>query len=120
MAAGHRIRRHGPGRSAGDCRKADGGIIAQRCDGFQCHVASALDGPFVVLFEEDGSHKTDDGVLVGEDADDISASLDLTVEALDRVGGVQLGTVLGWESHVGKHVRLGLIEEYGELWQLGA
>ena len=60
-------------------------------------VASALDGPFIVLFEEERSHKTDDGVLVGEDADDISASLDLTVEALDRVGGVQLGTVLGWK-----------------------
>jgi hypothetical protein len=52
--AGHRaFHRRGPDRSAGDCRKADGGIIAQRCDGFQRHVASALDGPFIVLFEED-------------------------------------------------------------------
>jgi hypothetical protein len=33
--------------------KADGGIITQRCDGFQGHVAAALDGPFIVLFEQD-------------------------------------------------------------------
>jgi hypothetical protein len=61
---------------------------------FPASCSGALAGPFIVLFEEDRSHKTDDGVLVGEDADDISESLDLTVEALDRVGGVQLGTVL--------------------------
>ena len=39
----------------------------------------------------------DDGVLVGEDAGDISASLDLTVGTLDRIVDVQLRTVLGWE-----------------------
>ncbi len=27
----------------------DNGIIAQTGHGFQCHVASALDGPFIVL-----------------------------------------------------------------------
>lgn len=42
--------------------------MAQWCDGFQRHVASALDGPFIVLFEEDRSHKTDDGVPVGEES----------------------------------------------------
>jgi hypothetical protein len=30
------------------CRKADGGIIAHGCDGFQRHVAGALDGPFAL------------------------------------------------------------------------
>jgi hypothetical protein len=59
----------GPGRSAGECRKGDGGIIADWRDGFQRHVASALHRPFVVLFEQDGADETDDGVLVGEDAD---------------------------------------------------
>jgi hypothetical protein len=49
LVVAHRVRRHWPGWSAGDCRKADGGIIAQRCDGFQGHVAAALDGPFIVL-----------------------------------------------------------------------
>jgi hypothetical protein len=46
-----RFVRHEPDRSAGDCREADRGIIAQRGDGFQCHVSSTLDCPLVVLFE---------------------------------------------------------------------
>ena len=74
----HRVRRHWPGWSAGDCRKAHGGIIAQRCDGFQGHVAAALDGPFIVLFEEDRADEANKSVFVGEDADDLGASLDLS------------------------------------------
>jgi hypothetical protein len=72
---GHRIRRHGPGRSAGDRRKADGGIIAQRRDGFQRHVAGTLDRPFVVLLEQDRTDETNDRVLVGEDADDFGGAV---------------------------------------------
>jgi len=41
----------GDSGSAGDSRKIDNWIIAQRCDGFQRRVASALGGPFVVLFD---------------------------------------------------------------------
>ena len=86
----------GMGRDRSACHggQADEGIIAQRGDGFQRHVAGALDGPFVVLFEQEGADEADDGVLVGEDADDVGAPLDLAVEALDRVGRVQLGAVL--------------------------
>jgi hypothetical protein len=58
--------RHGPGGSAGDWREAHGRIIAQRGDGFQRQVAAALDGPLVVLFEQDGADQTGDGVLVWE------------------------------------------------------
>jgi hypothetical protein len=43
------------------------------------------------LFEQDGSDETPDSGLVGEDADDLGAPLDLAVEAFDRIGGVQLG-----------------------------
>src|SRR5204863_352964 len=57
----------------------DEGIVAQRRDGFQRHVASALDGPFISLLEEDGADEPDDGGLVGEDADDLGAALDLAV-----------------------------------------
>ena len=32
--------------------QADGGIVADGADGFQCHVAGALGGPFVGLFEQ--------------------------------------------------------------------
>ena len=64
---GHRVHRREPGRSAGDCRKADGGIIAQRRDGFQGHVTGALNGPFVILLEQDRANEADNGVFVGED-----------------------------------------------------
>ena len=86
---------------------------------FQGHVASTLDRPFVVLLEQDRPDQTDDGVLVGEDADDIGAPLDLAVEALDRVGRVQLGAVLRRKAHIGEHVGLGFIHEDGKLGQFG-
>ena len=85
----------GPDRSS--CQLAGRltiGIIAQGRDGFQRHVAGALDRPFIVLLEQDRADETDDGVLVGEDADDLGAPLDLAVEAFDRVGRVQLGAML--------------------------
>ena len=95
MAAGQHDHRREPGRSAGDCREADGGIIAQGGDRFQGHVAGALNRPFVVLLKQDRPDQPDDGVLVGEDAHDIGAPFDLAVEALDRIGRVQLGAMLG-------------------------
>lgn len=30
------------------------------------YISGALDGPFIVLFEQDGAHEADDGVLVGK------------------------------------------------------
>jgi hypothetical protein len=50
---------------------------------FQRHVAGALDGPFVVLFEQDRADEAGDGVLIGEDADNLGPPLDLAIEALD-------------------------------------
>ncbi len=61
-------------------------IIAECGDSFQCHVSGALDGPFVVLFEQDSSDQAGDRLLVWEDADDLGAPLDLPVEPFDRVG----------------------------------
>jgi hypothetical protein len=40
------------------CRETDGGIIAQGCDRFQGHAATALNGPFVISFEEDCADHT--------------------------------------------------------------
>jgi hypothetical protein len=57
-------------------RKADGGIIAHGCDGFQRHVAGALDGPFVILFEQDRADEPDDRILVWKDADHFGTPLD--------------------------------------------
>jgi hypothetical protein len=62
-------------------------IIAERGDGFQAHVSRALDGPFIVLFEQDGADEAGDGGFVGEDADDVGAPLDLADQPLDGVGG---------------------------------
>jgi hypothetical protein len=79
----YRAHRQVPGRSAGDWQ-ADGRIIAQGRNGFQGHVAGALDGPFVVLLEQDGAHEPYDGFLVWEDPDDVGTTLDLANDALIR------------------------------------
>jgi len=42
-----------------------------------------LFGPFVVLLGEDGADEPDQGVAVGEDADDVGAAADLPVEPFD-------------------------------------
>ena len=57
-----------PDWSASHDWRADEGIIAQRRDRFQGHVAAALDGPFVVLFRA-GSGRPGDAERV-----DLSAS----------------------------------------------
>ena len=57
------------------------------------HVA-ALEQPFVVLFEQDSADQSRDTGLVGEDADDIGAPLDLLIETFERIGAVQFGAVM--------------------------
>jgi hypothetical protein len=57
-------------------------------------------------------------VFVGEDADDIGASLDLADEALDGVGRMQLRSMSGRESRVAQHVGLGLIHQRDTLVEL--
>jgi ADP-heptose:LPS heptosyltransferase len=54
-------------------------IIAQLGDAFQCHVASALNRPFVALFKQNRSDEASDGIFVREDAEDFGAPLDLAV-----------------------------------------
>ena len=100
------------------CWQADKRIIAHCSDGFQCHVAGSLDGPFIVLFEEQGTDQSDDGVVVGKDADDLCPPLDLAIQALDRICAVKLGPVLPGKGHVGKHVLLGAVHERGEFGHL--
>ena len=80
----------------------------------------SLDGPFVALLEQDGAYQACDGGFVREDAVDLGAALDLAVQALQRVGGVQLGSVLNREGHVGQHVGPRPVHQGGELRQLGA
>lgn len=88
------------GQAAGNRRKADGWMIAQWRDDFQRHVAGALDGPLVVLLEQDRTNEADGGIFVWEDASDLGPALDFAVETLDRIGRVQLGPMLWRERHV--------------------
>jgi hypothetical protein len=73
--------------------EADGGIIAQGGDRFQCHVAAALDRPLIVLFEQNCADRRVIASSFGNDADHFGSALDLAVDAFERVGRVQLGAV---------------------------
>ncbi len=53
--------------------------------------------PLVVLFDDDRGDEAVDGGVVGEDAADVAATLDLTVQALERVRRPQLPPVLEGE-----------------------
>ena len=74
------------------------GIITERGDGFQRHAAGMLNPmplashrlcrwnlgklrPLIVLFEQQRADEADDGVFVGEDADDLTAVFDLAIAA---------------------------------------
>jgi len=50
------------------------------------HVAGALDSPLVVLLEQDRPDQAGDGGLVGEDAHNLGAALNLAVEAFQGGG----------------------------------
>jgi hypothetical protein len=68
--------------------------LLDRRDGLKGHVAESLDGPPVVLLEEDGADRSGDCGLVREYADDLDAALDFAVQPFEGVGGVQLRPVL--------------------------
>jgi hypothetical protein len=67
------------------CRsgQVDERIIAHRGDCLKCHVAGPLDGPLIIMFEKERADEPDDGVIVGEDTDDLGPTLDLAVRSLD-------------------------------------
>ena len=44
-----------------------------------------LDSPFIVLCEHDRADEAGDGVLVGEDVDNLGATLDLAIQSLARL-----------------------------------
>jgi len=45
---------------------------------------------FVILCQQDSAHEAEDGGFVGEDSDHIGAPLDLAIETLDGIVGVDL------------------------------
>ena len=52
---------------------------------------AALHQPLVVLLQEQRAGEPDDGLVVGEDPDDVGAAADLLVHALQRVRRADLG-----------------------------
>ena len=63
------------GLSGGHGWQPDDEIIAHVSDSFQGHVSAALDGPFVVLFEQDGADQASRRLFVGEDPDNLGSPL---------------------------------------------
>lgn len=83
--------------------------MAQWSDGFQGHIAGTLNGPLVVLLEQQRTDQPDDSGFVRDDADDLAAPLDLAIEPFERIGAVDLGAVLCREAHVGQDVSFGMV-----------
>lgn len=88
------------------------GMSSESGSWFPPFYSRRVDDPFVVLLERDRAGEADEGVIIGEDADDPGPALDFAVEALDRVGRVQLDEVLLREGHVGENGSLGIIHEW--------
>ncbi len=81
----------GWGRVYSGGQAGDGGIVAEGGDGFQRHGTGSLDGPFVVLFEQD---RTD--------------------EPFERVGAAELRPMRGGGAHVGVQVGVRVVHEGGD------
>ena len=68
----------------------------------------------------EGADQADNGTFIREDADNIGASFDLLVQALQRIGAVDFAAMLAWKVHVRQHVGLALIDEGCQLRPLAA
>ncbi len=66
----------GPVWSGSQGWQTNGSTLAEWGDGLKGYVAGSLDGPLVVLLEQEGADEARDRRLVGIDADDVGASLD--------------------------------------------
>jgi hypothetical protein len=81
-------------------------------------VAAFRDGPFIVLFDDDGGNEPFDGGVVGEHAHDVGAALDLSMEPFERVRGPDLAPVLDRERFEGEKVVAGAGEHLGDVREL--
>src|SRR4051812_26659311 len=101
-------------RSGRHARQTDARSVAENRQAFKAHVAAA-DGPLVILLEHERAGEPDDRRRVRKDADHIRATLDLTVEPLERVGAGDLRPVLAGEGGVGEDVFARLVHQLGKL-----
>ena len=73
--------------------------------------------PVLVLLQQDGAHQAGEGGVIGEDAHDAGASLDVLVDALKKVGAPDLLPVMRREVAEGQNVLAGLdhqLSRHGE------
>jgi len=75
--------------------------------------------PFIVLLKQDGTDQAGDRVLIGEDANDFGAALDLAIEAFQWIGAVELRAVVFGEAHEGEHIGFGLVHQPRQFCDLG-
>src|SRR5918994_7456920 len=97
----------GQGYLLGVCGLGGGG--AALGEDVEADVAAGL-GPFVVLLGEDRADEADQGVAVGEDADDVGAAADLPVEPLVGIVGPDLPPDRLREGGEGEDVRASRVE----------
>lgn len=69
--------------------------------------------PLVVLLQQHRSDKADDRRFIGKDADDLRVALNLLVEVLNRVHGMDLRPVLNREVRAGTDIDLAVVDEGG-------
>ncbi len=81
-------------------------------------MSGALNGPFIILLQEQGAEEPNDSIVNEKDADDLGASLDLAVETLDRICRMKLCPVLHGKGHVGKHILFCALHQRGEFRRL--
>lgn len=58
--------------------------------------------PLALLLDRNSPSQADHAVSIGEEADNIRATTDLSVQPFQRIGGVQLPLVLARKGHVGQ------------------
>jgi hypothetical protein len=69
----------------------------------------------LVLFQQDRPHQPDDRGVIGEDADDMGAALDLLVDLLEQVGAPDLFPEGLGDGAEGQQVLLGLVHACSSL-----
>lgn len=90
------------------CWQADTRIINPLLRWFQRLATGSLDSSFGVLFEEQSTDQSDDGIVVGKNTgDDLCALLEFAAETLDCIWCCKARSSGPWEGRVGEHGLLG-------------
>lgn len=80
---------------------------------------SRFQRPLVVLFEHYGAYKPDNGLVIGEDTDDVGASLHLGIDPFQLVGAVNLDSACLEDAHKGQHFLFCVVHLVGQLGKFG-